>query len=80
MAWSDFQLYDELVTTAAQRNFVRYKHVTRLTATKTTEYYVEKYLKLSARRDLPLSCPDRDALQRFLDESLAYEKSLLPQI
>jgi hypothetical protein len=77
ITWYDFQLYDELVTTAAERGLIRSKRVTRTTATATTQYYVEKYLKLEARQSLPLTCPPPEQWRRFLDESLAYERSLL---
>jgi hypothetical protein len=76
-AWSDFQLFDELVTTAAARTLLRTKHVTRTAATATTQYYVEQHLKMRAH-DLPLSCPDNEKLKKFLDESLKYERTLLP--
>ena len=77
MAWYDFQLYDELVTTAAARGLIRTTRVTRTTATATTQYYVEKYLQLVARQSLPLTCPPPEQWRRFLDESLAHERSLL---
>jgi hypothetical protein len=77
ITWYDFQLYDELVTTAAERGLVRTKRITRTTATATTQYYVEKYLQLEARQSLPLTCPPPEQWRRFLDESLAYERSLL---
>lgn len=77
-AWSDFQLFDELVTTAAARTLLRTKFVTRTIATTTTQYYVEQYMKLRAH-DLPLSCPRADQSLRFLRESIAYEKKILPR-
>lgn len=75
--WSDFQLFDELVTAAADHTVLRTKYVTRSIATATTQYYVEQYLHMQAR-DLPLSCPSADQSSQFLDESVAYEKTLLP--
>jgi hypothetical protein len=75
--WADYQLLDELVTTAAQRNFIRYKHVTRITATETTQYYVEKRLRKTAHQ-LPLSCPDQTQLDRFLKDSQKYEQEIAP--
>jgi hypothetical protein len=77
LKWYDWQLYDELVTEAARRMFVRWKHCKRTAATITTEYYVQTHLGTKAR-DLPLLCPGQVATQNFLDESLAYEKYLLP--
>ena len=77
MKWYDFQLYDELVTTAARRGVIRNRRVTRTTATQTTQYYVEQYLKLGeARKSLPLTCPSPEHLRHFLDESLAYERKI----
>jgi hypothetical protein len=77
-AWSDFQLFNELVTTAAARSLIRSKRVTRTAATTTTEYYVEQYMKMRAH-DLPLSCPKGEQLQGFLRQSLNYEKKILPR-
>jgi hypothetical protein len=75
--WYDFQLYDELATTAMKRGLVRSRRVTRTIATSTTQYYVEQYLKIQPRTALPLSCPNSEQLRHFLDESLAYERTLL---
>ena len=78
MNWYDFQLYDELVTTAAKRGLIRNRRVTRTTATVTTQYYVEQYLKQGeARKSLPLTCPSPELLHHFLDESLAYERKIV---
>lgn len=78
MKWFDFQLYDELVTTAAKQGIIRNRRVTRTTATKTTQYYVEQYLKLGeARKSLPLTCPSPEYIRHFLDESLAYERKIV---
>jgi hypothetical protein len=77
LKWYDFQLYDELVTTSAARGLIRTKRITRTTATATTQYYVEKYMKLEARKSLPLTCPPPDQLRHFLDESLSYERAIL---
>jgi hypothetical protein len=77
MKWYNFQLYDELVTTAAKRGLVRNRRVTRTLATTTTQYYVEQYLQLQPRTSLPLACPNVEQLHHFLDESLAYERTLL---
>jgi hypothetical protein len=75
--WYNFQLYDELVTTAAKRGVIRNRRVSRTTATVTTQYYVEQYLKLGeARQALPLTCPDPESLRHFLDQSLAYERTV----
>ena len=78
LKWYDFQLYDELVTTAAKRGVIRNRRVTRTTATKTTQYYVEQYLKVGeARKSLPLTCPSPEELRQFLDESLTYERTIV---
>ena len=78
MNWYDFQLYDELTTTAAKRGVIRNRRVTRTTATKTTQYYVEQYLKIGeARKSLPMTCPSPEYIRHFLDESLAYERKIV---
>ena len=76
-AWSDFQLFDELVTTAAQRNILRFRHVQRVTATITTEYYIKTYLGIHPRRDLPLKCPKKGELEDYLKVSIQLERELL---
>jgi hypothetical protein len=78
MKWYDFQLYDELVTVAAKRGVIRNRRVTRTTATKTTQYYAEQYLKLGeARTSLPLTCPPPEYIRHFLDESLSHERKIV---
>jgi hypothetical protein len=76
--WFNFQLYDELAVTAASHGYIRTKFVSRPTATKTTQYYVETYLNIKPRVDLPLACPHSKALDHFLDQSLQYERLLVP--
>lgn len=78
-AWFDFQLFDELAVVASQHNYIRTKFVSRTTATETTQYYVETYRKETPRKDLPLVCPNVNELNHFLDQSLTFERQLLPQ-
>lgn len=75
--WFDFELFDELVTTAADHNILRFRHVTRRTATITTQYYIEQYMNIHPRRDLPLKCPKPGQLEDYLKTSLQYERELL---
>lgn len=74
--WREFQIYDELVTNAASHGLLRTKFCTRTTAIATTQYYVEHYLEIKPRIDLPVTCPPENALHFFLDESLRYEKAV----
>jgi hypothetical protein len=76
--WFNFQLYDELAVSAASHGWIRTKFVSRPTATKTTQYYIETYLNIKPRVDLPMACPHANELSHFLDQSLQYERLLLP--
>jgi hypothetical protein len=55
-------------------------HKHRISATKTTEYYIVDHMKIHPRHELPLTCPDRAMLNPLFSQSENFEKSLLGSV